>query len=128
MAQVCEAALRRLWEPSAFPGNSAGKGLVNTKAGLSSAFQTETLTLALRTGLPWQMPQKLDWWPPGWLEPESAGEGSRPRIMSESGQLQLGTTRITDLNTGWLRSLVCEDPPEQKHCIFPPIRPRQGEA
>lgn len=34
----------------------------------------------LHTGLPCWMPQKSDWWPPGQLEPQSAGQGSQPRV------------------------------------------------
>lgn len=77
----------RLPEPSSFLGEFCWQGLgAKTKAALSLAFQMETLTLAFHTSLPWHMPQKPAWWPPGRQEPETGiGEGSRAQVMSRSG-------------------------------------------
>lgn len=99
-----------------------------TKASLSLAFQMATLALAFRTGLPWQMPRKPAWWPPGQLESERAGEGSRARITSRSGLLPLRTAHVAEY--GLLRPPVHEGPTEQTHCIFSPGQswPRQLEA
>lgn len=81
------ASCVRLPEPSSFLGEFCWQGLgARTKAALSPVFQMEMLTLALHTGLPWHMPQKPAWWPPGWQEPETVGgEGSRAQVTSRSG-------------------------------------------
>lgn len=63
-----------------------------TKVSLSSAFQMETSTLSLHTGLPCQMPQKSAWWPPGQLRSDSAGKGSGQGYHVRSGSLQLWAT------------------------------------
>ena len=111
----------RLPEPSSFLGEFCWQGLgAKTKAALSPAFQMETLTLALHTGLPWHTPQKPAWWPPGWRDPETeGGEGSRVQVTSRSKLLPLGPTPVTVLNTGLLSPLVHESP-TKRHAAFSP--------